>query len=71
VADAPGLQVFLAGIFSHRRQTLGNALKHHLGERWTAAFKESLGDFDLARRPENFAIEQLLGLAARCAEGSL
>ena len=70
VADAPGLLAFLAGIFSHRRQTLGNALKHHLGERWTAGFREALGDFDLTQRPETFAIDELLGLAARCAEGS-
>jgi len=68
VADVPGLQTFLAGIFSHRRQTLGNALKHHLGERWTAAFKESLGEFDLAKRPETFPVAELLRLAARCSD---
>jgi 16S rRNA (adenine1518-N6/adenine1519-N6)-dimethyltransferase len=67
VADAPGVQVFLAGIFSHRRQTLGNALKHHLGERWTAALRESLGIFDLRKRPEAFSVAELLGLARRCA----
>ncbi len=65
IADAPQFQAFLAGIFSHRRQTLGNALKHHLGDRWTPALKDALADFDLTRRPENFAVERLLLLAAK------
>jgi len=70
VADVPGLQSFMAGIFSHRRQTLGNALKHHLGERWTQTFKESLAEFDLAKRPETFPVAELLRLAARCSDGA-
>jgi 16S rRNA (adenine1518-N6/adenine1519-N6)-dimethyltransferase len=65
--DVPGLQTLLAGIFSHRRQTLGNALKHHLSDRWTAAFKQSLAPFDLSRRPETFPVDDLLRLASLCS----
>lgn len=65
IGDAPAFQGLLAGIFSHRRQTLGNALKHYLGERWTAELKAALGGrFDLSLRPENFTVEQLLALCA-------
>jgi 16S rRNA (adenine1518-N6/adenine1519-N6)-dimethyltransferase len=64
LADAPGLQAFLAGVFSHRRQTLANALKHHLAGNWTSALKQVLAEagFDLTRRPENFPVEALLKL---------
>jgi 16S rRNA (adenine1518-N6/adenine1519-N6)-dimethyltransferase len=68
VANVPDLQQLLAGLFGHRRQTLGNALKHYLGPRWTAALKESLAAFDLGRRPENLPVDELLRLAACCLE---
>ena len=64
--DAPHFQQFLAGIFSHRRQTLGNALKHHLGALWTPALRDSLAAFALTKRPEAFPIAELLALAAQC-----
>jgi len=62
IADAVGFQLLLAGIFSHRRQTLGNALKHYLGEKWTAPRKESLAaaGIDLTKRPETFPVGELL-----------
>jgi 16S rRNA (adenine1518-N6/adenine1519-N6)-dimethyltransferase len=66
VSDAEGLQNLLAGIFAHRRQTLGNALKHHLAERWTPEFKGRLDAFDLGKRPENFSVEDLIRLAELC-----
>jgi 16S rRNA (adenine1518-N6/adenine1519-N6)-dimethyltransferase len=64
IGDAVGLQGMLSGIFSHRRQTLGNALKHFLGERWTGELKESLhGEgFDLGKRPEVFEVGEFLRL---------
>jgi 16S rRNA (adenine1518-N6/adenine1519-N6)-dimethyltransferase len=68
VARVPEFQQLLAGLFGHRRQTLGNALKHHLGLRWTAALKEALAEFDLGRRPENLPVDELLRLAAYCRE---
>jgi len=68
VQDAPHLQQFLAGIFSHRRQTLANALKHHLKARWTPALKDALVPFDLTKRPEVFPVAELLDLAARCSD---
>jgi len=65
IADLPGLQELLAGIFSHRRQTLGNALKHFLGDRWSSETKASIGArFDLSLRPESFGVQDLLDLAA-------
>jgi len=58
------LQHLLTGIFSHRRQTLANALKHHLTTRWTPELKATLAaHFDLTRRPEAFPIEDFLHLA--------
>jgi 16S rRNA (adenine1518-N6/adenine1519-N6)-dimethyltransferase len=66
VRDAEGLQRLLAGIFSHRRQTLGNALKHHLAERWTPELKGRLSGFDLGKRPEVFSVEKLIRLAELC-----
>ena len=64
IADAPGLQKFLAGIFSHRRQTLGNALKHFYGDAWQAGWKNQLADagFDLQQRPEVLSIADLIRL---------
>ena len=71
LAHVPELQQLLAGLFGHRRQTLGNALKHYLGPRWTATLKESLAAFDLGRRPENLPVDELLRLAECClAPGS-
>jgi 16S rRNA (adenine1518-N6/adenine1519-N6)-dimethyltransferase len=67
VANVPEFQQFLASIFSHRRQTLGNALKHHLGPRWTPTAKEALAAWDLGQRPENLSVEALRQVAARCS----
>lgn len=62
VRDAVALQQFLAGVFSHRRQTLGNALKHYYAERWDAGFKRRFADagVDLLKRPEMFAPSELV-----------
>src|SRR5204863_8867065 len=64
LADAPAFQKFLAGIFSHRRQTLGNALKHFHGDAWQPEVKHRLTDagFDLTHRPEKLAISELIRL---------
>jgi len=63
--DVQALQLLLSGIFSHRRQTLANALKHHLTTRWTPELKATLAaHFDLTRRPETFPIEDFLRLDA-------
>ncbi|HVS70044.1 MAG TPA: 16S rRNA (adenine(1518)-N(6)/adenine(1519)-N(6))-dimethyltransferase RsmA [Phycisphaerae bacterium] len=64
--DAPALQSLLHGLFSHRRQTLSNALKHHLQNAWTPALKQSLLDrgFPLSARPENLPIPEFHRLAA-------
>ncbi len=68
VRDAVSWQKFLAGIFSHRRQTLGNALKHYYGESWQAHWKRTLAEaaFDLLQRPENLAVAELLRLEGKC-----
>ncbi len=65
IGDVPAFQELLAGVFSHRRQTLGNALKHYLGERWDAVMKERAvgAGFDLGKRPETFPVSELLRLA--------
>ena len=65
-ANVLHFQQLLAGLFAHRRQTLGNALKHHLGPRWTADLKQTLASFDLSLRPENFSVIELQHLAAIC-----
>jgi 16S rRNA (adenine1518-N6/adenine1519-N6)-dimethyltransferase len=64
VRDAVALQQFLAGIFSHRRQTLGNALKHYYGDRWSPDFKRKCSEvgFDLLQRPENLPPPELVRL---------
>lgn len=66
IPDAPALQAFLAGLFSHRRQTLSNALKHALGDGWHAELKRtfSAAGFDLMLRPENLSIQEMLKLHA-------
>ncbi|HUO07475.1 MAG TPA: 16S rRNA (adenine(1518)-N(6)/adenine(1519)-N(6))-dimethyltransferase RsmA [Phycisphaerae bacterium] len=64
IHDALALQSLLQGIFSHRRQTLGNALKHHLGERWTDLKTQiTNAGFDLQKRGEELPIEAFLKLA--------
>jgi 16S rRNA (adenine1518-N6/adenine1519-N6)-dimethyltransferase len=64
VRDALALQKLLQGIFSHRRQTLGNALKHSLGDRWPVLKKEiTAAGFDLLRRGETLQISEFLQLA--------
>ncbi|MCL2647476.1 MAG: methyltransferase domain-containing protein [Phycisphaerales bacterium] len=66
--DVQALQILLSGIFSHRRQTLANALKHHFAARWTSELKAALAaHFDLARRPETFSVEDFLRLDALLA----
>jgi 16S rRNA (adenine1518-N6/adenine1519-N6)-dimethyltransferase len=67
VPDAPAFQQLLAGLFAHRRQTLGNALKHHLAERWTPRLQEAFAPLDLRRRPETLSVAELLHVAALCA----
>ncbi len=64
VRDVIALQRFLTGIFSHRRQTLGNALKHFYGPAWSPEWKSQFAnqEFDLAQRPENLVISELLRL---------
>jgi 16S rRNA (adenine1518-N6/adenine1519-N6)-dimethyltransferase len=64
IPDAPAFQSLLAGIFSHRRQTLGNALKHYFGAAWSSDFKRifSAAGFDLMLRPENLPVSDLLHL---------
>ena len=64
VKDAVGLQGLLQGLFSHRRQTLGNGLKHYLGEAWTAELKEKVAaaGFDLMDRAENLGVGEFLRL---------
>ena len=64
VRDALALQKLLQGVFSHRRQTLGNALKHSLGDRWPVFKKEiTAAGFDLLRRGETLQIAEFLKLA--------
>jgi 16S rRNA (adenine1518-N6/adenine1519-N6)-dimethyltransferase len=64
VRDALALQKLLQGVFSHRRQTLGNALKHSLGDRWPDLKKTvSAAGFDLLRRGETLQIPEFLRLA--------
>jgi 16S rRNA (adenine1518-N6/adenine1519-N6)-dimethyltransferase len=64
VRNAFGLQQLLQGVFSHRRQTLGNALKHSFGERWPALKEKVMGaGFDLLRRGETLQIEEFLRLS--------
>ncbi len=64
VRDAVAFQQFLQGVFSHRRQTLGNGLKHYYGDKWNADFKRrfSAEGFDLLHRPETLAPGELLRL---------
>lgn len=62
IRDALAWQRFLAGIFAHRRQTLGNALKHFHAAGWSPAMTSMLREssIDPTRRPEQFTIPQLL-----------
>ena len=64
IVDVPFFQAMLAGIFSHRRQTLGNALKHFLGDGLKAEFKREYAaeGFDLLKRPENLTVKEMLRL---------
>ncbi len=57
--DAPALQKLLQGLFSHRRQTLSNGLKHFLEEAWTPELKSRLtaAGFTLTARPETLTLE--------------
>ncbi len=63
VRDAVALQQLLQGIFSHRRQTLGNGLKHYLGERW-GDMKARVADagFNLMGRGEELPVHEFLRL---------
>jgi len=64
VRDAVAFQKFLQGLFSHRRQTMGNGLKHYYREAWRPEFKRQFSDegFDLLQRPESLAPAELLRL---------
>jgi 16S rRNA (adenine1518-N6/adenine1519-N6)-dimethyltransferase len=69
VRDALAWQRFLAGVFSHRRQTLANGLRHHYGERWRPEWKKKFTEdgFDLLKRPENLPVDDLLRLEQTAA----
>lgn len=64
--NAPALQKLLQGLFSHRRQTLSNGLKHYLQEAWTPELKQSLTNagFTLTARPETLPLEKFPHLAS-------
>lgn len=63
--EATCLQRLLSGVFAHRRQTLQNALRHYLDERYTPALAQAIqtAGIDLSARPENLAPSQFLQLA--------
>lgn len=66
IPDVLALQSMLSGLFSHRRQTLLNGLKHYLGEKMSqelAALITQSG-IDLTRRPEAILPRQFLQLSA-------
>ena len=63
VPNALALQSLLQGIFSHRRQTLGNALKHHLADQWPDLKKSiTTAGFDITKRGEELPIQDFLKL---------
>jgi 16S rRNA (adenine1518-N6/adenine1519-N6)-dimethyltransferase len=64
--NAPALQKLLQGLFSHRRQTLSNALKHHLQDAWSPDLKSRLtaAGFNLSARPETLPLEKFPHLVA-------
>jgi 16S rRNA (adenine1518-N6/adenine1519-N6)-dimethyltransferase len=64
IGDAFGLQKMIAGIFSHRRQTLHNALRHYFEEKYDDAAREKIiaAGIDVTLRPEAIAVEQFLAL---------
>jgi len=70
VADVLRLQKLLSGAFGHRRQTLGNALKHYFQDEWRQDRKERLvaAGFDLGKRPEELSVEEWLRVDAVLAE---
>jgi len=65
IKDVVGLQRLLAGLFSHRRQTMHNALKHYLKDAYTPRVRDAIADakIDLSLRPEAIAPEQFLTIA--------
>lgn len=71
IPDPVRLQKLLSGAFAHRRQTLGNALKHFFRDHWSQQHRETLAaaGFDLSRRPEEFSVEAWLRLDAALAPG--
>jgi 16S rRNA (adenine1518-N6/adenine1519-N6)-dimethyltransferase len=63
LSDALALQSLLQGVFSHRRQTLGNGLKHHIGERWPDIKTIVIAaEFDLLKRGEELPVAKFLRL---------
>ncbi len=65
VTHAVTLQKLLAGLFSHRRQTLNNALKHYLDDSYTPTHQQLLlaANIPTSLRPENLTPAQFLTLA--------
>lgn len=65
IPDALALQGLLSGLFSHRRQTLLNGLKHFLGQRMTPELAERIraAGIDLKLRPEAITPQQFLLLS--------
>ncbi len=65
IPDAPALQNMLSGLFSHRRQTLQNGLKHYLREKWSPelAARITAANINLALRPEAITPRQFLHLS--------
>jgi 16S rRNA (adenine1518-N6/adenine1519-N6)-dimethyltransferase len=70
VADPHGLQKLITGIFSHRRQTLHNALRHHLEGAYTPALQKQIAEagIDITRRPEVISPELFLKLSDLAAQ---
>ena len=65
IGDAMALQKLLAGLFSHRRQTLHNALRHYLQENYTPDLTQQITTLgiNLKLRPEAITPPQFLTLA--------
>lgn len=64
VRDAVALQKLLQGVFSHRRQTLGNGLKHYLGDKWPLVKEQvNAAGFTLTQRAEELPVNDFLRMA--------
>jgi 16S rRNA A1518/A1519 N6-dimethyltransferase RsmA/KsgA/DIM1 with predicted DNA glycosylase/AP lyase activity len=69
IPDILALQRLLTGVFGHRRQTLHNALKHYLADRYTPALISSIESacINLKLRPEVITQAQFLTLTTLTA----